>query len=108
MSVAAFTPGPWLESEAGDGVLEARDGADRICICVVGNPEEALRERDRANMRLIKAAPEMISALAAALPELEQEAEQREHSGNDEYVEPVKRAAEALRAAIAKAQGAQP
>lgn len=43
---------------------------------------------------------EMKAALKLALPELEQEAEQRECSGNDEDVEPVRRAAAAVRAAL--------
>lgn len=62
----AHTPGPWTENPAEDGEIECIDGEDCIPICVVGDPVKAMSDRDRANMRLIMAAPEMLAALEAA------------------------------------------
>lgn len=64
--MTANTVAPWTESPAEDGVIEAIDGEERIPICVVGDPNEAMRDRDRANMHLIIAAPDLLAALDAA------------------------------------------
>jgi hypothetical protein len=61
-----------------------------------------------ANASLIAAAPEMLAALKALLPEVDAEVEQRQTSGNDEYWQGLKALSDTGHAAIAKAEGRQP
>jgi hypothetical protein len=52
--------------------------------------------------------PELVIAIQDALPDLDHEVEQREHSGNGEYVAAFKARVEALRAAVDRAVGTLP
>lgn len=58
-----------------------------------------------ADARLIEAAPDMLEALKALLPEVDAEIEQRQTSGSDEYWLGLKALSDTARAAIAKAEG---
>ena len=116
MSAPKHTPGPWeverhagfdngttavvrhwkvmipatrQSGQAGDIVYVGRSGGDDSCHVV-----------DGANARLIAAAPELLQALEAALPHLE---DREDRVGSDH---PLKRALTAARAAIAKARRA--
>lgn len=58
-----------------------------------------------ASSPIERAAPDMLAALKALLPEVDSEIEQRQTSGNDEYWEDLKALSDAGHAAVAKAEG---
>ena len=95
---AKHTPGPWSLSPAEDGVIEAQDGEDFICVAVAGNPEAACRQRDLANARLIAAAPDLLEALRNLVGGIDASARGAVLRDAREMI--------AARAAIAKATGA--
>ena len=100
------TIAPWTESPAEDGVIEAIDGEDRIPICVVGNPDEPMRDSDRANMHLIMAAPEMFGALDAAETMLRCLPDTTTNANGTRPTMTTRAALRIVRAAIAKARAA--
>lgn len=57
------TPGPWVTREAGAAIAIARDGYIHHATVFPPDENHELREEDRANARLIAAAPEMVEAL---------------------------------------------
>jgi hypothetical protein len=75
---------------------ERREEAER--------PAKEAAERENARRRaLVLAAEDMLAALQAALPEIESEEDQREHSGNSEDYESIRRIGQQMRLAITKA-----
>jgi len=58
-----------------------------------------------ANAALFVASPDLVTALAALLPEVDAEIEQRQHNGNDEDWQYLKALSDAGHAALAKAEG---
>jgi tRNA G37 N-methylase TrmD len=71
--VSAHTPGPWKvweEQRTGGPLVFHLDGHARIASWRRSN--EHGRTRDRANARLIAAAPELLAALEDCANELEQ------------------------------------
>lgn len=99
----AHTPGPWAirtESMAGDILNNhaAIDAPTHYCFAqVVWKMEYQSSSPEReANARLIAAAPEMLEALKAMLPE---------NNVADEHCRPDFTTCEKARAAIAKAEG---
>lgn len=99
--MSAFTPGPWKvyrtsdgERIIGIGCAENGEGITDPRFGLWGSGPE--RE---ANARLIAAAPDLLAALQAALPLLEE----LEQDDNTYYAEAVN-----ARVAIAKATGATP
>lgn len=93
------TPGPW---KAGSASVSAPETEDRLGLSVRihgGNGAD-----NRANARLIAAAPDLLAALEALLPMVaEWHAEFPRHIGDKEPP-----AIQAARAAIAKATGFEP
>lgn len=104
----AHTPGPWsVDSESGnDGEAEVIVAADRtICWTADTFTDEegaAITDEDRANARLIAAAPELLSCCRELLAIVEDE------YANDRYPEELKswkRTISDTAKAIAKAEG---
>lgn len=102
MSAGKHTPGPWVHDTRGQGKPDVRAASGRAVACtwmVCGSAPksdkgyEARCEEDRANARLIAAAPELLAAL-------------EELVGWQTCVPDA--VVEAARAAIAKATGEQP
>lgn len=102
------TPGPW--KHVGLTMIQGAGDPHRNIPGIVANVTPAGTLHDAtvcaANARLIAAAPDLLAACKAALPEIEQEREQREYSGNDEYIEGMRSIENLIAAAIAKAEGA--
>ena len=66
---AAHTPGPWIVN-LDDTVYQAGKGGRRICDCELSPPHlrpAAPNETDKANARLIAAAPDLLAALESLL-----------------------------------------
>lgn len=99
------TPGPW--EHRGLTMISGRnvDG----CMFTLANvtPAGDLHNAAEcaANARLIAAAPELLAALRALLPDVDHEIEQRKHGGNDEDWQELDALSRAAHAAIAKAEG---
>jgi hypothetical protein len=110
MTTTQHTPGPWavLDDDGYVGVpfipiqTDKPAGAPWTLICEVrgnGNdndPDLGLNDEDRANARLIAAAPDLLTALKLALPILE--GANAKCTGETAFIRRV-------RAAIAKAEG---
>ena len=98
------TPTPWSLYGADPLVIVDKDGAS-LGEMVPGDPytSAAAARRNAAMVVLaVNSHDTLKAALTAALPLIEQEAEQREHSGNGEYFQPMKDLAEQVRAAGTK------
>jgi hypothetical protein len=84
MADSKHTPGPWTAapSKYAEGVLVVKAGmpSNRV-LARFGSDAEPLDETDEANARLIAAAPDLLAALLAFIPELEQR--ERFISAND-------------------------
>lgn len=97
MSATKHTPGPWWIDEHSAEVYgqgRAKEDASR---CIV-QFSERFTKQERADARLIAAAPELLSALVECLPLLEVACESTDDpDASDKY--------ERACAAIAKAQG---
>ena len=100
-----FTPGPWFNGQdgfnLGCGVVYARHAN--------GNPKDVATIRgwggeQQQNSRLIASAPDLLEALEAILPFIPRTS--ASEGGASKYSENVK-AADMVRAAIAKARGQQ-
>ena len=91
----AHTPGPWDVEPKGSRHFV--DGADGLTVAYLDRAGVRERSEIEANARLIAAAPELLEALEAVLPDLE-------HYVATHGPGPDKRLA-AARAAIAKAKG---
>jgi hypothetical protein len=65
-----------------------------------GPPDLKVRNAD-----LFAAASDMLAALQAMLPEVDEEIEQRKHGGNDEYWQGLQALSDAGHAAVRKAEG---
>jgi hypothetical protein len=103
----AHTPGPWRLTDDGQITADARDGKVEIAVIELDFDEPFEREQ-RANARLMVAAPELLDALEQAEAFIDDELECRERSGMDEnaeYIAEAKAVLEAVRAAIIKAMG---
>ena len=100
---AKFTPGPWFVAKAVDEGIVIDMGTQRIADCNwMRGPE------DKANARLIAAAPDLFEALMQLVGVLESDALQGVftffHVHGQEYKGPIADM-DAARAAIAKAEG---
>jgi hypothetical protein len=93
------TPGPWTHSQWGQTISINADGFTGIAnINPSGNHKSGIpKPEDRANARLIAAAPDLLETAKLALADL-QESEKR--NGYQNF-----KSGELLRAAIAKAEG---
>ena len=92
--MSAHTPGPWTVES--DGSTVSMGGQ---CVIVGPAPDGAPREQERANARLIAAAPDLLRACRKALRDLKPFFEDDEP--HPTFVELEK----TLYAAIAKAEG---
>ncbi|MTJ81767.1 MAG: hypothetical protein F8N37_12215 [Telmatospirillum sp.] len=111
---AAHTPGPWCitgedEYASGCPFVEISSGEDgtslfHVTAWAVADVDRGITDEDRANARLIAAAPEMLAALELALEywALEYWAHRQQRYKNRLPVW-----VQTARAAIAKAKGAQ-
>lgn len=97
MSETKFTPGPWVADMRGNQSPASIDSIERFGIAAVGEPGQ-LSEEDRANARLITAAPELFEACSEALDFIKQ---------IDEFRLDKLRVLKALTAALSKARGEQ-
>lgn len=96
---AKHTPGPWSVGEkVGTLVFAGNEGSMGDFICEVTGEDETPRAVNRANARLIAAAPELLSALY----ELDGAAEYMDFDPESRFGLAVEKA----RTAIAKATGA--
>lgn len=96
------TPGPWEIGETARDCILGRNGC-RFTICVMQNTH---RPEQKANARLIAAAPELLEACLAAVDDLEwHQAQDAEMSECDPEEVAGIGSLEFLRAAIAKAIG---
>lgn len=98
MTTAKHTPGPWRTNKDGDRVLGKEGPVCDVIECkapVLNEPQSFHAERQKANARLIAAAPDLLAALRTLMAWVDE---------NVDYVEadPLLRVA---RAAIAKALG---
>ena len=102
----AYTPGPWSVSN-GLLIRVTTTSNPPVVICGVyrigakGGPKQG---DPLANAYLLAASHDMRDALAALLPEVESEIEQRQHSGNDEDWLALKALSEAGHAALKKSK----
>lgn len=96
MGNVAHTPGPW---EVTDEAVLSKDIND-YGNWIVADCRRELTDQDRANLRLIAAAPEILDILCRALPYVED-------LRYDETYKPghIKKFTDEIRAAIAKATG---
>ena len=104
MSKPAFTPGPWqTDAECGDESVLGPDGAMVADCAIFGMRVNRTEHINRANARLIAAAPDMYEALLAAKVVIEM-MERPEGMGGRVNAALDKRLAQ-IDAAIAKAEG---
>jgi hypothetical protein len=96
------TPGPWNDERDLAGTISDTNGEEIAMTMTVGGYPEA-RAEERANARLIAAAPEMLVALQFAMENLELANPIVEHAG---HVTSIPSAMRKASAAIAKATGA--
>lgn len=100
---AKHTPGPWQSigqwNDEWDGVLIKGDGVTVALASYIGGTEQA-----KINARLIAAAPDLLSALEAALPFLTFAATQYEAKGNLPHSAECIGVARQARAALQKAR----
>jgi hypothetical protein len=108
-NTARHTPGPWVLTDNGLITAEAREGKVEIAVIELDfdNPFES---EQRANAKLIAAAPELLAALNRAEAFIVSELDVRQTSygsdGDDGgYIGEARSALEIVRAAIAKARG---
>ncbi len=107
------TPGPWVVVNGNRGPRQAA-----AWICTIGNNPgdpavfSTVLDGDKfvfgdkaADAHLIAAAPDMLAALKALLPEVDAEIDQRQTSGIDEYWRGLKALSDACHAAVRKAEG---
>lgn len=103
--MAQHTPGPWIAEmdSQGDVEITSKSRAGFVEIAQIDAISEGpLKAEQQANVRLIKASPDLLGALVLCLPILESE-----YSGYGPR-EPETRAINAAIAAIAAATGATP
>ncbi len=100
------TPGPWVAREQGEADQWAILTADRKgwVIGLIHNGEQHI-EVQRANLRVMTAAPELLSALERMTGEFLQQIQFSVEGGS---LEKFNAALEQARAAIAKAEDGQP
>lgn len=111
MSKPAFTPGPWqTDAECGDESVLGPDGAMVADCAIFGMRVNRTEHINRANARLIAAAPDMYEALQATLLfhsaspwDCEKQNRWRELTGKDEAT--TRALCDLVRAALAKAEG---
>lgn len=110
------SPTPWVESRL-DGIFSQQraDGGQNplgFVYLPAFAERSAVGRQAMADRHFIVLAVNsynaMKAALEAALPQIEAEAEQREHSGNGEYFQPMKDLVVQVRDAIALARGVKP
>jgi hypothetical protein len=89
------TSGPWLVDNRRADIVRSASGTV-IAVFDNGNKE--------ANAALGAAAPDLLDALKGLLPEVDAEIEQRQHSGNDEYWQGLKKLSDAAHFAVIKAE----
>lgn len=100
-----FTAGPWFVSGQMTKYVEARIGAgliQEIAACGPTDADGGYGEQQHANARLVAAAPDLLEALEAILPFIP--VTTASEGGAAKYSANVK-AADMVRAAIAKARG---
>lgn len=98
MSEFGFTPSPWVHK--GNGDIETLSG-DAIATT---NPVPC-REIDRANARLIAAAPEMVETVKSNAVFFDELAEALEEAGQDNLAACARHAAKLDRALLSKIKG---
>ena len=113
--MSKHTPGPWFIDKVNEGQWDVcHECDDENCWTVIhqatteiGNVEDRLTDEDKANARLISAAPELLEALLDALPYVEDVLSNKEQLA---CFKPgvVERHAKLIRSAIAKATGDTP
>lgn len=93
--MSAHTPGPWIVEDDKHGILVLAEGAGLSVSVTI--PGRKITAEDKANARLIAAAPELLAALEEITAGLDESSDTM----------PLIRGAEvkAARAAIAKARG---
>lgn len=99
------TPGPWQHGHFGTEALWIGPDYNQTPVAHVDHDMEYARDNSRANARLIAAAPCLLAALEALLPELDIEIETRQFGGNAEDWTDLEHLTENARAAIARARG---
>ena len=99
---SSHTAGPWTirDYKTKDGGIWIDGGFKRNRSCGTVALVYPLSDQE-ANAALISAAIDLKAALAALLPEIDAEIEQRQTSGNDEYWEGLKALSDAGHAALA-------
>lgn len=100
VSQTGHTPGPWTHGYADDNVAFVNAGAHCICKC---DREGRSRVNQRANARLIAAAPDMLSALHEARCGIQIAMRATERSDREGYLV-AKDCYDRVNAAIAKAE----
>jgi hypothetical protein len=111
VSAPAFTPGPWRIAKRGEDeafyVVERDEPNEpsRHAYRVAHVLDYNELQQNAANACLIAAAPDLYAALAALLPAVDDEIEQRKFSGNDEDWSGLERLSSAAHAALAAAKG---
>ncbi len=109
MSAPKFTPGPWY-AKSGDSQMCSEDTtvarlgqrASDATHWWIFSPANDHGDSD-ADADLIAAAPELYAALAALMPAVDSEIEQRQFGGYDKDFIELKRLSDAAHAALAKA-----
>jgi hypothetical protein len=104
--MTSFSKGPWRESAAADGTIEAQNEDSFVTVCVVGDPFAEMTDTDRANLSLIRAAPEMHEALIAAETMLMVLADTTTNANGTRPTMTTKRALAKVRFALGCASGA--
>lgn len=106
MSGEKWTAGPWRVGDAGTAVFGPKrdDGSLPQTVAVVSRAALATDE-NRANARLIAAAPDMAEALKECAARLEMAASDANGRGDQEDAAGFARIATRARAALAKARG---
>ena len=109
---AAHTPGNWVASCGQDfAVVLAPDSRIQpvaVCHNIYGSVEETIDE-DKANARLIAAAPDLLAALRELADSTEAYTDAQDEGGHPEaHVDRMILARRSARAAIARAEGRTP
>lgn len=101
--MSKHTPGPWKAEPSGYGSVISKDGKSMVAVWPEGLGGPTFPHE--ANARLIAAAPDMLSALSAAVESGMVPVSSMKDGGASKYSRQVE-VADQIRAAIAKATGA--
>jgi len=98
--MSKYTPGPWWRDD--DGFIASGNGDTYVTVADANVNSLDIDERE-ANTSLIAAAPELLAALKNAAKILDDDGARDGYSGKESYDD----AADAARAAIARAEGGE-